>query len=126
MAIVFLQYSYLCTNEPIPFCIPEGILTQIFTWGRTRRGEFSHFLRNYGYGIKTQGLELGGTLSFYKHANKCLQVYTVDVDLQLRDLRVWPKALVHRLVNPLCYNVKQLNHDGVFSFENVLNERRPP
>ena len=64
MAIVFLQYSYVCTNGPIPFCIPEGILTQIFTWGRTRRGEFYHFLRSYGYGIRTQGLELGGTLSF--------------------------------------------------------------
>ena len=32
MAILFLQYSYVCTNGPIPFCIPEGILTQIFTW----------------------------------------------------------------------------------------------
>ena len=37
MAILFLQYSYVCTNGPIPFCIPEGILTQIFTWGITKR-----------------------------------------------------------------------------------------
>ena len=27
MAIVFLQYSYVCTNAPISFCIPEGILS---------------------------------------------------------------------------------------------------
>ena len=32
MAKVFLQFSYVCTNGPISFCIPEGILTQIFTW----------------------------------------------------------------------------------------------
>jgi hypothetical protein len=32
MAIVFLQYSYVCTNAPISVCIPEGILSQIFTW----------------------------------------------------------------------------------------------
>ena len=32
MAIVFLQYSYVWTNAPISFCIPEGILSRNFTW----------------------------------------------------------------------------------------------
>jgi hypothetical protein len=32
MAIVFLQYSYVYTNAPISFCIPEEILSRIFTW----------------------------------------------------------------------------------------------
>ena len=32
MAKVFLQYSFVCTTGPISSCIPEGILTQIFTW----------------------------------------------------------------------------------------------
>ena len=32
MAIVFLQYSYVCTNAPNPFCIPEEIPSRIFTW----------------------------------------------------------------------------------------------
>ena len=30
MAIVFLQYSYVCTNAPISFCIPEEIPSRIF------------------------------------------------------------------------------------------------
>jgi hypothetical protein len=45
MAIVFLQYSYVCTNGPIPFCIPEGILTQIFTYvnvGYLNKVEHNH------------------------------------------------------------------------------------
>ena len=31
MAKVFLHYSYVCTNGPISFCIPKGILTKIFS-----------------------------------------------------------------------------------------------